>query len=338
MTTIRCPALRSDDTLGFLTALGLLELCTSTLPTAAPRLGWEGVGGAALLDVPIATMEELTHHLHAVATELAASDRVLPCANPGPVRKPDSGAERRGRRESGEAVKLDPASLSAEEAIRVYGTIRDVEVSDHDRDSARWLAALVNQLSSARSGFRALTPLYSPSGQMTLHQLYRDHLAAVVNELGLLGEALTGWRRRPGETGGNLDSRALNDAASATSGKAENSAVVGASWLALMAVPLFPQVSGRRPRAVGWELAKGGPCLRWPIWTAPLDRPAVEVLLSHPALEPPDPRRHDDPPTVRSPLPSKLRILGVEAICRSHRRALNNSAGALRPPTVTPVP
>jgi hypothetical protein len=268
---------------------------------------------------------------------MAADERVLPCDDPGPVRKALSTAERRARREAadGARVKLDPASLSPREAVEVFERMRAHELDGNDRDSGRWLSALVNQISSSRSsGLRALTPLYSPSGQMTLHQLYRDHLSALHRNKSLIAEALMGWRRHKG-TGANLDARALRDAVTSSAGEAENAAVTGASWLALMAVPLFRQASGPRPAAIGWETAaRGGACLRWPIWTKPLDRAAVEVLLGHPAVAA---TRVDAQARRRKP-ETALRVLGVEAVCRSRRRALDNSAGALLPPVITAAP
>lgn len=324
MTVLALPALRSDDTLGFLAALGLLELSTSALGFDA-RLGWEGVGGAALLDCPFASTDVLVAELGSVVTRMVGGGQVLPCVDPGPVRPADRATR------AAEAVKgkLDPAHLKAGRAIDEFSRLREAEAAG-DRDSARWLAAVVNQLTNAAStGHRALTLLYSPSGQMTLHQLYRDHLEQVQRRPTLLAEALEHWVRTPGQTGANLDGRSLRDATVDSSGKSTNAAVVGATWLALMAVPFFPQVSGRRPRAVGWSVPnKGQPALRWPIWTRLLDRPAVEVILGHPALdEEQDGRRVD----------ARLRALGVIAVCRSSRKGLSQSGGALRAPTVVPV-
>lgn len=331
MTVLACPALRSDDTLGFLAALGVLELCSSTLDGRV-RLGWEGLGGAALVDVPFETVEDLAAHLSSVALRMFSADRVLPCAQPGPIRKPDPVAERKARKEAGEATKLDPASLSKEAAVTEFRKMRQVEIGDPpggepDRDSARWLAGLVNQIGPAKGGFQPLTPLYGPSGNMSLYQLYRRHLDAVAKAPQLIVEALIRWRRMPDETGANLDTRALRDSAVTSTGKATNAAVMGATWLALMSVPLFRLVSERRSVAIGWESARGLQ-LRWPVWTQLLDRPAVEVLLSHPFLPVPA-------WTTRAAGRDRgLTALGVVAICRARRQPLSKSPGALRPPTV----
>lgn len=326
MTGLVLPALRSDDTLGFLAALGVVELYASNLGVDV-RLGWDGVGGAALLHGPHHTTDGVAAALASVVETMVASGRVLPCADAGPVRPADRAARSAAAEE--ERGKLDPAHLLEAQAVEVYARARAAEVSGDD-DSARWIAALVNQLTDAPStGHRALTPFYAPSGQMTLHQLYSEHLHKVHRRPQLLHEALTGWVRTDGETGANLDGRALRDAVAGAAGIAVNAAVVGATWLALMAVPMFPQVSGPKARAVGWEAPRRSkPALRWPVWTQPLDRASVSVLLGHPALDELGPA-----PGNRS-----LEALGVVAVCRSSRKELRNSAGALQPPRVTPVP
>lgn len=335
MTRITCDALRSDDTLGLLAALGIVQLCSSSLGGEV-RLSWTDVGGPARLEVPFEDVKALAGHLSGLARQMDESGQVLPCADPGPVGPASSPAERRARRQEGRPAPLDPAKLSPEEGVVAYGQMRRAEVDRGDLESARWLSALVNQLSVARStGLCALTPLYSPSGQMTLYQLYRDHLKEVVQSPGLLDEALVRWRRRPG-TGANLDTRALRDAVAGSSGQADNAAVVGASWLALMSVPFFRQVGNGRsaPEAVGWQSEHGGPRLRWPVWTQPLDRAAIEVLLGHPSVAGLD---MEGLQRARPRTTNALRGLGVVAVCTSSRRPLSNSAGALQPPVVVPV-
>jgi hypothetical protein len=163
-----------------------------------------------------------------------------------------------------------------------------------------------------------LTPLYAPSGQMTVFQLFRDALSEVTKRSACLDEAFTGWRRFKG-TGANLDSRALVDGAQASGGQADNQAVPGATWLALQSLPWFAQTGdGRTAEATGWARGRGGSALRWPIWTALLDVPAIQVVLSHPELG----------PTPASP------SLGIVGVCEARRRALSKSAGPLQPPVV----
>lgn len=319
MTRLLLPALRADDTLGFLAALGLLELCDSGLHAPA-RLGWEGASGAAVLDSPYDDVEGLAAAVGQFATALSAEGRLIPASDVSLIRPPLGTHERRAMEDPG---SLDPMRLPVGPAIARFQAMQDAETSGDARVDARWLAALVNQVAPAKRDVsdRRLTPLYSPSGQMTLHQLFGDALAKVVRRPELLHEALSGWRRYPG-AGANLDSRALVDAAKASGGKPANREVSGATWLALQSVPWFPQVGdGVRGETAGWHYPRGGALLRWPIWTPLLDPAAVRVLLSHSVVG-------EDAPT---PVAAAL---GVCAVAQAGRRALSKSAGPLQPPVL----
>lgn len=346
MSRIVCPALRSDDALGFLAALGVLELSTSI--GLGARLGWEGIGEAAVVEADVTDLHELVDVLHAAARDLSSKGRVIPAPHATVLPKRLSKADREARKDTGDDLGVDPLRLRPDEAVRRY---REVLEREHngDYESSRWLVSLVNQLANQPGrANRALTPLYSPSAQMTLYQLFRDALTPVTEDQERLRQALEGWRREEG-TGANLDARALRDAVVTADGQSANRAVLGATWLALMAVPLFPQAShGGRVDVIGWDAAaKGGAALRWPIWRQPLDRTAVEVLLSHPAVvraasQPPE--RGDASPTQRGARKrhdaalQALAAMGVEAICVSRRRPLGKGGGALLPPSVVPVP
>ncbi len=319
MTRLVLPALRADDTLGFLAALGLLELCDSGLHVPV-RLGWEGSSGAAVLDAPYDDVGGLASAVGRLAAGLSADGRLIPGSDASLIRPPLGTHERKAMEDPG---SLDPMRLPVGPAIARFQAMQDTETSDVARVDARWLTALVNQVTPAKrdASDRRLTPLYSPSGQMTLHQLYRDSIGAVVRRPELLHEALSGWRRYPG-AGANLDSRALVDAAEASRGKPSNREVPGATWLALQSVPWFTQVGdGVRGATAGWLYPRGGALLRWPIWTPLLDPAAVRVLLSHPVI------------TV-DPLTPTAEVLGVCAVAQAGRRALSKSAGPLQPPTV----
>lgn len=319
MTRLVLPALRGDDTLGFLAALGLLELCDSGLHVPV-RLGWQGAGGAAVLDAPYDDVDGLASAVGRLAAGLSADGRLIPGSDASLIRPPLGTHERKAMEDPG---SLDPMRLPVGPAIARFHSMQDTEASDVARVDARWLTALVNQVAPAKrdTSDRRLTPLYSPSGQMTLYQLYRDAMVEVVRRPELLHEALSGWRRYPG-SGANLDSRALVDAAEASRGKPSNREVPGATWLALQSVPWFTQVGdGVRGETAGWLYPRGGALLRWPIWTPLLDPAAVRVLLSHPVVG-------EDAPT------SAAAALGVCAVAQAGRRALSKSAGALQPPTV----
>jgi len=348
VTSFSCPALRSDDTLGFLAALGLLELCTSALHLDA-RLGWEGLAGAAVLDVDVEDIDDLVLRLHASAVSMAADRRVTPAPWDQLVPARLSKAERDALKAEpgGESPPNDTLRMPAKKAAAHYAIAqtRELDVTDRDLLSARWLVALLSQLASdARA--RRIAPLLPMSNQMTAHQQMRAFLELVVAKPHVVFDALTKWRRMGDDpqhkavgSGAYLDSRALRDAVTTGSGGTDNAAVPGATWLALNAIPLFPQVGeARRGRAVGWSAVRGvGFELVWPVWTRPLDRLAVSCLLAHPAisaLSAGRPRSTSD--SVERRL-RELRALGVVAVCRARRRPLQQSNGVLLPPVIEPI-
>jgi hypothetical protein len=325
------PALRSDDTLGFLAALGVLQLCRHSL-SVETTLRWDGLGGAAVLESSFDDVKSLADALASTATDWCQAGRLTPAS--GPVIRQALSTKARAALE--DAGALDPMRLHVQGAVDRFATQQDSEVLHPDAVDAAWLCALVGQLSPAKRGEpeRRLTPLYSPSGQMTLYQLYRDARDDVCRRPGVMLEALVDWRRHPG-TGANLDSRALVDASAATGGKPSNRAVPGATWLALQALPFFLQTGdGSRGEVTSWPRhgKRGGLGLRWPVWTPPLDVAAVRVLLAHPVLADlatsVTPARDD----AKRKAAQQAEALGICAVLRSSRKALAKSAGALQPP------
>lgn len=326
MGRLELPALRANDSLGVLAALGLLELCTSGLKVGA-RLGWSGPAGTAVVQAPFAGLAELAAALADYAGELSRSDRLTPAEDRALI-TPPLGAKARKQLE--DAGALDPMKLTSERAVRRFQMLQASDLCGQGSVDAGWLTALVGQLSLAKrdAADRRLTPLYSPSGQMTLHQLYRDALTGVVERPAAFTEALSGWRRVQG-TGANLDSRALVDAVDAASGKSANRYVPGATWLALQAAPWFTQVGdGVAGEAVAWRYPPGGARLRYPIWTPLLEPAAVRVMLSHPAVR----WQPTAPPAATRAAAQQRRELGVCALYEARRRALSKSAGPLQPP------
>lgn len=324
---LKLPALRANDSLGVLAALGLFEVCTSGLGVEA-RLGWSDPAGFAVMSSPFTDLAQLAAAVAAYATDLSRTGRLTPADDPALI-TPPLGTQARKQLE--DAGALDPMKMLADGAVRRYQTLQDRELDGSGSVDAGWLTALVGQLSLARrdSPERRLTPLYSPSGQMTMYQLFRDALAGVVTRPAVLTEALSGWRRVKG-TGANLDSRALIDAADAAGGEAANRHVPGATWLALQSAPWFPQVGdGVTGEAVGWHYPSGGARFRYPVWTPLLGPSAVRVVLSHPAVRW---RPAALTPTRRDTAAEQRRALGVCALYEAGRRALSKSAGPLQPP------
>ncbi len=336
MTRLVLPALRANDTLGFLAALGVLALCEDGLRVPA-RLGWEASGGCAVVEAPFADRGELARALGDLAAGWLAEERLTPATDPALISAPLGAKARKALDDAG---ALDPMKMPAATAVARFQGMQQRELEQSGTD-AGWLTALVGQLTPARRDApeRRLTPLYSPSGQMTLRQVYRDTLESVGRRPHFLTEALGGWLRVEG-TGANLDSRALVDAADASRGAAANRHVPGATWLALQSAAWFTQVgNGVTGEAVAWTYPPGGGRLRWPVWTRLLPPDAVRVLLSHPAARWTKPRLEDPSRAKRSREIQARRarergVLGVVALYEARRRALSKSAGPLQPPVL----
>lgn len=335
MTALRLVALRSDDTLGFLAALGVVELLRAS-GNGSVKLGWEGIGGCAVLDVELDSIEELAQELLGIARGLRDTGRLTPATDPQLVPRALSTADRRAAIEKG---PLDPLKMTGRVAIARFQQVHATERENPGSADAGWLTGLVNQLAAANpreSDVRRLTPLYAPRGQMTVHQLLRDALDDVLHRPGPVIEALISWRREPG-TGANLDDRALVDAVAAPAGTAQDRAVLGASWLALQTIPWFTQVGdGSQGDAVLWTRGPGGSWLTWPVWGTPLNVPAMRTLFRHPiARHVPVPARGAAPAwSVTAAQRQQGRALGVAGILRAGRRALPKTAGPLRAPEV----
>lgn len=329
MDCLELPALRANDSLGMLAALGLLEVCTNGLGVEA-RLGWSGPDGVAVVSADFADLAELADTLAAYATGLSQAGRLTPADDPSLIMPRLSNRQREQLEDPG---RPDPMRMPADGAVRRFQSLQDRELQGSAFVDAGWLTALVGQLSQATRDApdRRLTPLYSPSGQMTMHQLFRDALGKVVKRPAVLTEALLGWRRVNG-TGANLDSRALVDAVDATGGEATNRHVPGATWLALQSAPWFTQVGdGVTGESVGWRYPPGGARLRYPVWTPLLAPAAVRVVLSHPAVRWQAPTQPTQRARARRAAEQR-RALGVCALYEARRRAIPNAAGALQPP------
>ncbi|MFB7124308.1 hypothetical protein [Kitasatospora sp. NPDC056273] len=309
MHQLELPALRSDDPLGFLAALGVLELTTAVLP-AKPRLHWKGPAGAAVLS----TAHPLTLD---TLTELLTSH--LP---PKPAQR--SKKKVNGEEPENPAAAVDPLPhapglltiprdddpTARNDALRMlldanHDLLRQLARAEREDGNhlARWLAALTNSMcfqeftpdsKTGGSGNTVVrrtrtTPLIATSGRMTLAIVMQKAVEGCHQDPLQIRSALTGWRRIPEYAPANLDHRALGDAHTNPEGEAYQRGAPGPTWLALHALGAFRLTAiGRTEAATSWDIAEGG-ALRWPAWTPPLTTTAVTVLLEHPAVRAPEP-------------------------------------------------
>lgn len=330
MSEITLPALRSDDPLGFLAVLGIVEVLRSevAVPEEELGLGWEGVGGPARLEAPFEGLEPLVEALGRAAERMRAEDRPVPARVPDAIPRPLSDRERQAlEAQTGVKQPFDPIRMTRADSAARFGQLGE----DATEADARWLCGLVDQCSTFPGEVTAhVTPLYAPMGRQRMRQIYETKLAAVVARPALLREACVMWRRDPRDAGANLDRRAQRDGSVTTDGQPGNAAVTGAEWLALQAVPWFRLGGLRdRPTAWGWipTRSRGRPrALLWPVWRPVLGPNAMEVLLTHPLV-----RRAGIGSRVRE---GDLRALGVLAVLRAERAVLTNSDGPLGPPRV----
>lgn len=341
MTRLVLPALRANDSLAFLAVLGLVALCEDGLRVPV-RLGWEASDGSAVLDAPFQDVSELVTAIDDLAAAWRTDARLTPGLDPALISAPLDGQARKALEDAG---ALDPMKMQAAAAVGRFQVMQDFEMHQAGPD-ARWLSSLVGQLSPASRGesICRLTPLYSPSGQMTLLQLYRDFLHAEQrSHPTAISEALLGWRRVKGPNqgaGANLDSRALIDGAGSSGPKPANRHVPGATWLALQSAAWFTQVGdGVTGEAVAWTYPRGGGRLRWPVWSPLLSPAAVRVLLAHPAVRWAQPStgvgsRAEQGRKTQARRARDRGVLGVLALYEARRRPLSKSAGPLQPPVL----
>lgn len=321
---LQLPALRSDNPLGFLAALGVLNLTTALLDHP-PRLSWHGPAAPAVL------------HTHTPVTHTTLADllttQLPPKANksePEPEPLPQAPGLLSIKRSDG--GPLDGLRMPIRDALARLRTYADAERIETTA-TARWFTALVNQLateSPSQDGaaktkrtdaprYTRTTPLFGRSGQMTLAGTWTDSIKAIQGNPGQILTALTGWQRVEGFTSANLDPNDLGDAHMVTTAKPARQGVPGATWLALHGL-LTTRLTGdgRRDQTTSWYNTAGETGLIWPAWQPALTTTATTVLLEHPLLR-----------TTR-PDPTKLRNLGVTAIYTSTRARTSKGFGPLQ--------
>jgi hypothetical protein len=324
MTLLTPPALRGNDPLAFLAAVGLLALAEQ-MPDVlgALRLGWRRSRvPQAALETTACTIEELGDRLQRAFQRLIDSKGVIAGV---PVEFPP---EKKGSRGS-DPMRMDHAQLSELRA-------RALDAWRHGEPwLSRWLSALVAPMAWNPKGFAEVSPFYAPSGQMSLRGLFTGALRGV-EELGSPCDALTGWRR-VSYTAANLEGRAIRSAAVGTDGEPANQGAPSPTWLALTAIRMFPIADdGTTASATGWLRLALYPgytrrSLIWPIWDELLDAPATRAMLSHPALQPAVSRRDEFEEQLEWTREHELRALGIASVFGSSRRTRARGDGPLGP-------
>ncbi|MGW7291866.1 type I-G CRISPR-associated protein, Cas3-extension family [Streptomyces xiamenensis] len=313
------PALRSDSPLGFLAALGTLEIVTHTLDAAA-RLSWNGPAQPANLHTttPL-TLPDLANHLHQQLPHFAAKKsgkkqkgEQKPVVEPEPLLlAPGLFDRERSPGAPNETLRMPPAAAHKE--LRRHATAE----RETGAPQARWFAALINQLHTEekRGGhYTSITPFFSPAGQMTLRQNWLRAVEECHNHPQQLTAALTSWVRVEKYAGASLDYHSSLPAAAQSDGNGVQHGVPGATWLALHAFAHYRLTgNGQRPRTTGWHRTT---TFTWPIWHPPLTTTAITTLLEHPLIH--DPRN-----------PTHLANLGIMAVYTTRRTSLNSAAGPL---------
>lgn len=310
------PALRGDDPLGFLAALGLVALAEQgELPSL--RLAWEGrYSPSAAVDGDFDSLDSLGEALEKAFQSLRERGELAPGFGT------DFPPQQTGT--------TDPMRMEPEDMARHYAAA-DERWHDGQPWFARWLIALAAQaaVKDAKRNDVVLTPFYAPTGRMTLRASIFEKTIEAVEQVGGPGDAVRRWRRIS-YYGANFDDRAERDAGVTTNGKPDSQGAPSPTWLAAMAMRLFPMVDdGRKAAAVGWQRARmfqgfTSRSLVWPIWRPFLDAAAVRAMLARPELE----LKNGDVQARNKP---RLVALGVSAVFGSSRRTLSQGDGPLGP-------
>lgn len=316
MTAIRLPALRGDDALGFLAAVGVLRLCSDELGEAAAGVGWpDGPWNGAVLECGAAdSTGQLAEALFGVAESMRRDGRLLPGIDDYPLRAGDRGTtdpmNRRLSFEDGRGWSETALNRGRVFERWLRSTVSTSGVEPHKDDQTHW----------------ALVP--SPTfdvGPGTVHMART--LAGALNDVvdrSTVEAGISRWRRVE-TVGAYLDHRADRNAAIGQNPRKDlpKYGEAGATWLALMATPLFEMRGTDRAtvETVCWYARPRRMC--WPVWSGILTEASVVAMLDHPIVR----RIVDGRQQVDDP--ASLRTLGVEGLYRADRMMAGNYAAAL---------
>jgi hypothetical protein len=320
---LRLPALRGNDPLGFLAAVGLVAVAEQMPDELGPiRLGWSGVRTpTAVVETNCRNVDDLGKRLSSAFDRVRRDGEALPCVDPAFPPK-------------GESTGGDPMRMDQETAMALRRQAFEEWITGRPWLS-RWVAALLAPAARHRDGYCELTKFAAIAGQMRLRRNF-DNAIKATSKIGGPKDALGSWRRVEGFQGANLDARAVRTAEFRTDGQPSKYGAPSPTWLALVGTRLFPITDdGRRARTTAWldiRLYAGFThrSLIWPTWESVLDAAAVRVLLTTETLNAAIGSRTELEARLRANA-SVLRGLGVTAVFGSCRRTADKGDGPLGP-------
>ena len=310
--SVEIPALDGRTALGFLAALGLLNLLNDH--TAGPTgLSFTPSRGTAVIHSPMASLDDIEEQLKAITAAVPTGAAITGIAIGFP-RPAGSGK--------------DPMRCLRDGYRQFAADIRSIDAPAADR----WLPHLLTDLAVDREGRAALTPFSAPRGKQNVRSFFGNSLTKVCAEPGLIHDALVAWRRIEGVNGEYLDHHVLNSPTDNPAGRKEaERGVPGATWLATMALPLLRLTGdGQNVSATLWHRTGRRFVMIWPLWHQALDIPAVQALIEHPCLIPVNPT-----PAVSNSNWDTLGIFGVYGAERQRLPDSSKFAGVLAPIPVT---
>jgi hypothetical protein len=306
--------LEADNLLAFVALLGLLRALETAQPAWESRVSWhqppwtarlhlaESVDEAGLAQAANAGIEEIAEALASLGNQL----HVVEPAAPEPT-KGKSGARNTRTKNSSTADEKGAKDIwNVNFPSRLY---RDLAAGCGDQAVAgQLLAALAGEHPVGREGYVAVSPYVLTRGQG--HQRFLEDVFAMLSVTPPAGKGPAAdrileleralfqpWRRADARGGFRWDPaedrrhalrfREPSKEGARTEIGAMRLAAVG--FLSMMTCPV-----GRNLVTKGVvRTAANDLCFIWPLWTVPLTRGAVEVLLGHPVLltEHPDLRR-----------------------------------------------
>jgi hypothetical protein len=272
MTTTTLTGLDGKNPLGFLAALGVLNVVSDHAKSVRPKLSWRNVGTyrPVLVDGP--SRRELVELL---AVDLAAHAREP--ALDLRYEKAASGAE---------AHDLKPSPT------KFAGYLRGLVRGDARRSLAL-AAAFATDVAVDNNGNTKPTALHFTAGQQEFLAMVSELREGVTSDD--IDEALFGpWRYTRPLPVLQWDNSQTRDYALRASdpSKEKKLGVPGADWLAIRGLP-FIRVAPVEGGYIATTGCRGGwksGFFRWPIWTGPLSRQIVSSLVTSPELFDANPR------------------------------------------------